>query len=103
MTPRAQLRVLMVSIITWLNSAQDDEKTERDMDQYALEIESALTQPLMAEDIHLVSTDFLFSEDDTAINALTLTYKVTYATTELDPNYTLTSVVMTHSIPIVEL
>lgn len=83
--PRSQLRVLTISVIAWLNNAQDDEKTELDMDQYALEIEGALTKPSHAEDIHLVSTDFLFAEDDTAINALTLTYKITYLTTELNP------------------
>jgi hypothetical protein len=84
-SPRSQLRTLTVTVIVWVDSGVDDEKTEQDMDVFAAEIETQLTTPIGAHDLQLVSTDFQFTEDDFEISALTLTYRTTYTTTEFNP------------------
>ena len=83
--PRPQERILTVNINVWVLGSPDDEKPERDMDLAAIWIESILTTPELATDILLVATDFNISEDEPEIHCLTLTYHVSYFSTEFSP------------------
>jgi len=80
--PRAQDRVLTVSINAWIRGTVDDEKAETDMDAAAVLIESVMSQPTNADDIVLVGTDFNIAEDEPEIHVITLTYHVSYHSTE---------------------
>jgi hypothetical protein len=84
-TPRPQERVLVVSVVVWINGSVDDEKTESDMDQLALLVEQTVRTPINAIDCYLTATSFQFSEDDTSLSAVTLTYNVIYETLEFNP------------------
>jgi hypothetical protein len=83
--PRAQERTLTLIVNCWIKGTPDGEKIESDFDNAALDIESTLILPTQAIDFYLLSTDFQFVEDDAEINAVTLTYKIVYETTEFNP------------------
>jgi hypothetical protein len=80
--PRPQDRILNVNVIAWVRGTVDDEKAEADMDNAAVMIESILTRPTVADDLQLISTDFMVAEDEPEIHAITLTYRITYTSTE---------------------
>jgi hypothetical protein len=82
---RPQDRLLTVSVIIWIKGTQDDEKAEIDMDASAADVEGVLRRPVGADDLYLVATDFQFAEDEPDIHAVTLTYKISYNTTEFSP------------------
>ena len=83
--PRLQERTLTLSVAVWVRGTSDDEKAESDMDAYALAVESLLTQPELATTCLLVATDFKVSEDEPEIHVVTLTYHLTYFSTEFNP------------------
>jgi hypothetical protein len=84
-SPRPQERALTVIVNVWIKGTPDNEKIESDFDKAAVDIESTIVLPANAIDFYLLSTDFQFVEDDAEINAITLTYRVIYETTEFNP------------------
>ena len=83
--PRKQDRVLTVVINAWFRGTANDEKVESDMDAAALLIESVMSLPTGADDILLVATDFKVAEDEPEIHVCSLTYHVSYNSTEYNP------------------
>jgi hypothetical protein len=83
--PRPQERVLNVSIVVWISNTPDDEKSEYDMDAFALLVEQTVRTPTNAIDCYLTATSFQFSEDDATLSAVTLTYTIIYETIEFSP------------------
>ena len=83
--PRPQQRTLQVSVMVWIQSVQDEEKTEINFDKAAIDIEQKLTRPAGVDDMILLGTEFSFVEDDMEINAVTLIYKISYITIEYNP------------------
>ncbi|MDD4906656.1 MAG: hypothetical protein PHD39_10925 [Methylobacter tundripaludum] len=83
--PRAQDRVLTVSVCAWIRGTVDDEKAESDMDEAARLIESIMTIPANSDDIVLIATDFTVAEDEPEIHVVTLTYNLHYHSTEFTP------------------
>ncbi len=83
--PRAQNRVVTLSIAAWIRGTADDEKAERDMDDAAAAIESIMTKHTTAQDLFLVATDFNIAEDEPEIHVVTLTYHLFYSSTEFSP------------------
>jgi hypothetical protein len=83
--PRPQTRVLTVSINAWIRGSVDDEKAETDMDDAAVSIESVIEDPTGADDIILIATDFKIDEDEPEIHVCTLTYQLSYQSTEFSP------------------
>lgn len=83
--PRAQDRILTISINAWIRGTIDDEKAESDMDAAALLIEGIMTKPSGTDDILLMATDFKVSENEPEIHVCTLTYQIYYHTTEFTP------------------
>jgi len=84
-TPRPQERTLVVTVIVWVNNTPDDEKSEGDMDSFALDVEATIKTPSNAIDCYLTSTILQFSEDDATLSAVTLTYTIIYETLEFSP------------------
>jgi hypothetical protein len=82
---RPQDRALIVAVKAWIRGTPDDEKAESDMDAVALEIEGVMTRPTGADDILLIATDFQVAEDEPEIHVVTLTYRLSYSSTEFSP------------------
>jgi hypothetical protein len=80
--PRPQDRALIVSVNVWIRGTVDDEKPETDMDNAAVDVESVMSKPTIADDIELIATDFAVAEDEPEIHVVTLTYRVVYTSTE---------------------
>ncbi|MGZ5000625.1 MAG: hypothetical protein ACXV7F_10010 [Methylomonas sp.] len=83
--PRKQERTLAVSVNVWVRGTANDEKAESDMDAFAVSIESVLAKPSQAADMVLVATDFKVAEEEPEIHVITLTYSVSYFSTEFSP------------------
>jgi hypothetical protein len=80
--PRPQDRKFTVSVRSWRAGTPDTEKPETDMDADAVAIEAVMTKPTNADDIELLATDFDTEEDDPQIHHVTLTFLVSYNSTE---------------------
>lgn len=85
LSPRPQERTLTVAVNIWIRGAIDDEKPEIDMDAFALTVEGILTRPALATEMQLAATDFKVSEDEPEIHVVTLTYHLSYLSTEFSP------------------
>jgi len=84
-TPRPQERVVTVAVNIWIRGVEDDEKAEIDMDDFAVVVEGVLVRPALASGMSLIATDFKVSEEEPEIHALTLTYQISYFSTEFSP------------------
>lgn len=83
--PRKQDRKLQVAINAWVRGTADDEKAEKDLDAAALIIEETIKQPELANGCMLVAIDFQIAENDPEVHIVTLTYHITYFSTEFAP------------------
>jgi len=84
-TPRPQERIITVAVSIWVRGVADDEKSEIDMDNFSAEVEAVLTQPTTANGMILIATDFTVSEEEPEIHVVTLTYHISYFSTEFNP------------------
>jgi hypothetical protein len=84
--PPCLARVANVNISVWIRGTQDDEKLERDFDNYAMDIEKNVILPVGADSFYLTQTDFQFAEDDPEVNVLTLQYRLEYSAWERQPD-----------------
>lgn len=82
--PNVQNRTLIIAVNAWIRGTTDDEKIEQDMDDAAVAIETVMDLPTESEadDIILLSTEFIVDETDPEIHVVRLTYQLTYITEE---------------------
>jgi hypothetical protein len=85
LSPRPQERIITIAVNVWIRGTVDDEKAESDMDAAALLIESIVTTPPGSSGLMLVATDFKVSEEEPEIHVCTLTYHLSYFSTEFNP------------------
>ncbi len=84
-SPRPQERTLTIAVDIWVRGTVNDEKAESDMDSFAVAVEAVLTLPALANALQLHATDFKVDESEPEIHVVTLTYHLTYFSTEFSP------------------